>query len=505
MNNLLSKTTLVATRFCQACHRGATDCRGCIVPSLLLHRISGSNCVAKIAFRGIASKLRLKNDHSMASNSVEPFRMKKALVLTKFSRLEFEQRLHAECTESQLRTNVGISNAGHAFDSITDSDAVHRSTPHGPLILQLQRRGSDYANLKHHHETHTKSRDSVVTSLKAAGVETQVVNRFEYTTDKIDWADVIFTTGGDGTFLMAASKVTSRDKPVIGINTDPESSVGHLCLPPPYSVNFERAVEKLHTGQFQWMYRQRLRVTLEGENALEEPIELHDQQLHHYEHRYLDLEPRSPDEQRSGANVGPVGRRTLPVRALNEIFAGESLSSRVSYYEIAIDGQQSHKLKSSGLTVCTGTGSTSWTFNINKVTPQCVRSLCSIIQDETGTSLPVDSRLVQRITQRFNQVILLLQDMLVVDVGLIYSFLFNKSLIFSPADEKMAYTIRDPVIFGTNFNSNPRGFAKRVDVRSRMFDACLVIDGALSYKFNDGAKASFTIHDEDALKTVFIE
>jgi NAD+ kinase len=36
----------------------------------------------------------------------------------------------------------------------------------------------------------------------------------------------------------------------------------------------------------------------------------------------------------------------------------------------------------------------------------------------------------------------------------------------------------------------------------RCFDACLVIDGSLSYKFNDGTRATIEIHDEDALRTI---
>lgn len=209
-----------------------------------------------------------------------------------------------------------------------------------------------------HHNVHTQTRDRVVRALEAVGVETRVVNRFEYTTDLIQWADVVFTCGGDGTYLMATSKITNRDKPVIGVNTDPESSVGHLCLPSKYSDHFSKAVDKLLAGDFRWMYRQRLRITLEGEHALEEPVELHNQQLQHQEYRYLDLEPhesRSDDD----CNRKSVHRRVLPVRALNEVFVGECLSSRVSYYEIGVDGGPSEKIRSSGLTVCTGTGSTS--------------------------------------------------------------------------------------------------------------------------------------------------
>ncbi len=36
----------------------------------------------------------------------------------------------------------------------------------------------------------------------------------------------------------------------------------------------------------------------------------------------------------------------------------------------------------------------------------------------------------------------------------------------------------------------------------RCFDACLVIDGSLSFKFNDGMRAVIEIKDEDALRTM---
>ena len=53
------------------------------------------------------------------------------------------------------------------------------------------------------------------------GIETKVYQRPSFTNEVLDWADVIFTAGGDGTFLDAASKILTRDKPVIGVNTDP--------------------------------------------------------------------------------------------------------------------------------------------------------------------------------------------------------------------------------------------------------------------------------------------
>lgn len=45
----------------------------------------------------------------------------------------------------------------------------------------------------------------------------------------------------------------------------------------------------------------------------------------------------------------------------------------------------------------------------------------------------------------------------------------------------------------------------RIQICSRMWDACLVVDGGSSFKFNDGAIATLEIKEEDALKTVVFD
>ena len=50
----------------------------------------------------------------------------------------------------------------------------------------------------------------------------------------------------------------------------------------------------------------------------------------------------------------------FPNLALNEVFVGESHAARVSYYDVQLDDGPLIKQKSSGMTICTGTGSTSW-------------------------------------------------------------------------------------------------------------------------------------------------
>lgn len=76
-------------------------------------------------------------------------------------------------------------------------------------------------------------------------METKVVSRFDYTDANIAWADAVVTTGGDGTYLLAATRIVDNKKPVIGFNSDPLRSKGHLCLPQRYSVDVKEAVDKL--------------------------------------------------------------------------------------------------------------------------------------------------------------------------------------------------------------------------------------------------------------------
>ncbi len=44
----------------------------------------------------------------------------------------------------------------------------------------------------------------------------------------------------------------------------------------------------------------------------------------------------------------------------------------------------------------------------------------------------------------------------------------------------------------------------RVCVRSRCWDACMVVDGGTSFEFNDGAIATISLNEEDLLRTVIL-
>ncbi|XP_067003696.1 NAD kinase 2, mitochondrial [Anabrus simplex] len=379
------------------------------------------------------------------SSSAKPsLNMNHALVVSKLSRYEFEQYRNPNLSEDQLEA-------------------------------LLRKRGSDFDIVIKHHRLHKDFEKKIENALERSGIETKVVNRFTYTEESIEWADVIIVAGGDGTFLLAASRIAGNAKPVIGFNSDPSRSEGHLCLPKKYSENYLEAIEKLKKGEFNWKFRSRIRITLCGNDIFYPPVELHEQELLEPQHRYFDC---ITEQQKIEAahSVSQANVRVLPVLALNEVFIGENLSARVSYFELNVDGKIRSKVKSSGLCICTGTGSTSWHTSINQITHQTVAEIANLL----GKTL--DASEAHRITK-----------------------CFNDCLVFSPEDKRMYYTIRDLIstdVWPNPKGIEPRGYASYIQVKSRCIDAGLVIDGGISFHFNDGSVAILEIHDSDALRTV---
>lgn len=74
------------------------------------------------------------------------------------------------------------------------------------------------------------------------------IYRVTLTSKQTKWADIVVPIGGDGTFLLTASRacpLLANDKPIVGFNSDPERSEGRLLLPAQYSYAPNEAVRKL--------------------------------------------------------------------------------------------------------------------------------------------------------------------------------------------------------------------------------------------------------------------
>ncbi|XP_059382295.1 NAD kinase 2, mitochondrial-like isoform X1 [Carassius carassius] len=403
----------------------------------------------------------------VSSRAERGFRPAKVAVVTKTTRYEFEQQRYR-------------------YAGLSEED----------LKQLLALKGSSYSGLLERHNIHTINVGQIVDSLQKEGIEVRIVKRGEYDVDTVRWADAIISAGGDGTMLLVASKVYDKNKPVFGVNTDPERSEGHLCLPVHYTHAFSEALQKLRKGEFRWQWRQRIRMYLEGTGINPTPVNLHELQLSLEQHKKAHR--ITTDTQSSMTHNSPERPHLLPVRGLNEIFIGESLSSRLkyksfkphltlslhraSYYEISIDDGPWEKQKSSGLSICTGTGSKAWSYNINKLVEQAVEDVLRIGKLKTGLDVPLNREFIASVTETYNE-----------------------SLIFSPEEDKLYFSIREPIVNRVFSNSRQRGFAKKVCVRSRCWDACMVVDGGTSFEFNDGAIATISLNEEDLLRTVILD
>lgn len=416
------KASVSAVLWCNGCNL-------CQVPSMITCRQTHSS---------VKNKVNISSSH--------PFNPQKVLVLPKVTRFCFEKSRFPDLNESELRR-------------------------------KLAERGSDYEHLVARHTAHMKSLEGLVKDLKDSGLDVKVCEqKADFTEEAVEWADLVVSAGGDGTFLSAAKKVFG-DKPIIGINTDFVGSEGFLCLPKQYSSNVAKALELMKTGSFRWKKRARIRVTVKGGDT-SHPIDLYDEDFTYSDHVHRHNSERKKLLERR-LNGEMCEDLVIPVRALNEVFVGESLSSRMSYYEISVDDGPLEKQKSSGITICTGTGSTSWSFNINKLSYQSVEEILKIANHLTGSNYPTNQESVKTVAD-----------------------MFNGRLLFDPRVLQMVYTVRDPVVSGIFQVLRPRGFARKITIRSRCRDACLTVDAGISYLFNDGATATLEMHDEDAIKTI---
>lgn len=405
---------------------------------------------------------KVKRKGSSATQADLPeLKMDKCLIVSKVTRYEYEKHSHNYIGDSELET-------------------------------MLRKRGSDVDAMLANHKEQKAFEEKVAATLKNMGRKVEMASRLTYNEDLINWCDVVVPCGGDGTFLLAASRVRDNTKPVIGFNSAPHKSVGRLCLPNWCSNDVEGALTALEEGKFRWMRRSRIRTTVTSEpKSLDKitPVDLHTLHFSRYPPMRQDnLDTRVPETDHNEDEHGnnhKMSTKVLPFLALNEVFIGESVTSRVSLLRLQIDQGKWTHTKSSGLCVTTGTGSTSWHYSINCLRTHSVLELMKILSEELR--VPVDTRL---------------------ETAREIAEMYNQRLMFPPDAEHLAYSVREYITFEdwpTPKGLRVRDKAATVRVKSHCTDAGLVIDGSVSFPFNDGTETLLEIHPEDSLMTVQME
>nr|CUU98966.1 hypothetical transcript [Hymenolepis microstoma] len=311
------------------------------------------------------------------------------------------------------------------------------------------------------------------------GVQVSTVNCNKYDFKDAKTADLVVSVGGDGTFLSAALRITDKYKPIIGINSNPDTSQGSLCLPRHWHTNIPLIVNRLMNGDFKCTYRQRIRlVSSTPSNELKSLDDV----------KPLIFEPHAPHSRHSDdatQSIAPAQSPVylLPFRSLNDVFVSACMTSRVSRYEVSIDDGEPMTQKSSGFLVSTGTGSSSWHRSLHQIDANLVAQILSLASDSSASSISNNLSVASSY----------------IELAALIAERYNNGLLFPPNSQYMAFSVRELIANHVYKFGSQRGFAKKLRVVSRMDDAYISVDGWLALPFEDGTSVELSIHPDDVL------
>lgn len=388
---------------------------------------------------------------------------------------------------SKAQRILVVSKTTRYENELAQLTSSHGSSQATVLMRDAARRqGSDLKWLSRTHQKHEAFVGALVRGLKRLpwSAEVRVVKCYGGLQRKdIDDADFIFSMGGDGTFLRTASLIQNcGTAPLLcGVNTDPSRSEGFLCvnhgsqssdactMRRPKTV--EEFLKRLSSDDVQYITRQRIRVTV---TPASEDIDAS---------RGEGGSSGSGDNGRRCCGTSREGHRLL---ALNDVLVAEHEAQKTSYYELRFTcmsdrscaGQVTvEKQKSSGLLICTGTGSTAWSRAVTGVQPSMVKRILDLV----GRDDSLDPTLPQRIAEEI-----------------------NRSQQFAPGVRNMRFVVREPIINGVFTCDHTTGFAQHVAVRPRSAGLRIFADGQLMAPLPLGHLSTFSMHEEDALRAVHV-
>jgi len=159
----------------------------------------------------------------------------------------------------------------------------------------------------------------------------------------------------------------------------------------------------------------------------------------------------------------------VPQYAYNDVVVTERDPGRPIVYELTVDDHAAEIQRSSGVLVCSGTGSTAWMSNAAAIHPDQVSS---VLKDINHKHTPADAR---QIAERINM-----------------------DVIFESNSPEVEYLVREPLLHsaatvGRLGYQHRQGWAGRIAVRSLGWDAVMSIDGINLVKLPKGTMAVLQI------------
>ena len=179
--------------------------------------------------------------------------------------------------------------------------------------------------------------------------------------------DMVFSLGGDGTFMRAVHKVGDSGIPIVGVN------LGHLgFLADVSSDEIEDFVKKVHIGEYEVRERS-----------------------------ILEIDIQSPSGEAS-----ETGLQNEPFFALNELSVMKHDSASVIRIRTLVNGEELVTYQADGLLVATPTGSTAYSlsaggpiihpqskvFVLTAVAPHSLNMRPIVLSDDKEITLNVESR-----------------------------------------------------------------------------------------------------------------
>ncbi|XP_050537451.1 NAD kinase 2, mitochondrial [Daktulosphaira vitifoliae] len=342
------------------------------------------------------------------------------------------------------------------YSRVEREQLENQNIPEKQLLNQLSAQGVNLKTVLDTHNEHYNVVKEVKAAIKQLDVESKIISLKDINTTAVSWADVLIAIGGDGTYLVMSSYVQDNSKEVVGINSNPSSSLGYLCLPSVCSQNIERTFDMLEKQKFTYINRTRIRVSMKcAEKKIEPPVNMYQDFL----------------------KIKPDSHSTHDMLALNEVFIGDKMPGRTSELECKFDHDDPIKIKSSGLCISTGTGSSAWSYSLNKISIDQVRRLFKY--GKVNLSKKECEEMVIR---------------------------YNKSLVYSPSSDKLKYTIREPTgkLLWLADGLITSDEIKKAIVENHCEEGCIILDGFLIYVFPKGAQAVLSSKPEDSIRSVWI-
>ena len=188
---------------------------------------------------------------------------------------------------------------------------LYSASPDKALQEFMTNGSEDVQRMKRSHDAQQRSLEVIVQKLEHAGAHYEKIYRAELSAEKTAGRELVISVGGDGTFLEVSHYV--NDTPILGVNSDPNASVGFYCVANVANLgsmiaNFD-SLPKTELN--------RMQLTLDGKIVQE--------------------------------------------LVLNDILIAHINPAAMTRYTITA-AMETTEVKSSGLLVCTASGSTAWMY-----------------------------------------------------------------------------------------------------------------------------------------------